>query len=345
MAVVDDSSFVRKAVERILDNSPEVEVVGVAATGEELLAQLDEWRPDVITLDLSMPGMGGLRTLDRVMEVRPLPVIVLSTHAQAGAPATIEALHRGAVDFIDKGRYSLVDFQALGDLLMGKILEVAATAKVGPPPPEPRPAPPPQPPLPGPSRVAYDAVLIGASTGGPIAVQRILADLGPTLPVPVLVVQHMPRGFTRAFADRLNSHLPLAVREATDGERLEASTVYIGPAGRHLTIARDPREGLVARLAAEPAKVAHRPSVDVLFDSALEVLGARALALLLTGMGADGAAAMLRLEKAGGYTLAQDRQSSAVFGMPRSAIERGAVREVLALEALGARVVELLRSS
>jgi two-component system chemotaxis response regulator CheB len=333
LAVVDDSAFVRKAIQKMLDGDPRMGVVGTATSGEELLANLERWAPDVITLDLSMPGIGGLVTLDRIMALRPTPVIILSTHAGRGAPQTIEALHRGAADFIDKQEYSLLDFSALREVLVAKVLAVAwsdvsrhGIAGLAPAVPAP----------PG----GYDALLIGASTGGPPAIEQVLADLGADCPVPVLVVQHMPQGFTRAFADRLNAHLPLEVREADDGMPLEPGRVYIAPAGRHLRIAHD-GERLACSLSLKPEGVAHRPAVDELFLSALPA-AERTVAALLTGMGRDGAEGMRQLAQRGAYTVAQDEATSVVYGMPGAAVNLQAAREVLALGRIGPRLRTLL---
>ena len=346
VAVVDDSAFIRMAVVRMLEGDSRIRVVGTARSGEELIERLEEWRPDVITLDLSMPGMGGLRTLDHVMANRPTPVIVLSGRSRGDAPLAIEALHRGAVDFVDKRRYSLVDFEALRDMLVRRILEVAggAPGERAEERPEPRDAEAPAEPPARPRDDQFELVVLGASTGGPVAIQQLLADLGDRLPAPMVVAQHMPPGFTRAFAERLNSRLPLTVREAADGEILLPSTVYIAPAGRHLTIER--RAGaLLARLGDESASGgSHLPSVDVLFDSAARVAGRAVLAILLTGMGRDGARGMAELAAAGAYTVAQDEASSVVWGMPRAAAEMQAVRETLALSDIGRRLRELLDS-
>lgn len=349
VAVVDDSSFVRKAIERMFLGDRRVRIVGLAASGEELLAHLDDWRPEVVTLDLSMPGIGGLQTLDILMAQRPTPVIILSTHSAKDAPLTIEALHRGAMDFIDKGQYSLVDFEALREVILEKLLSVRSASltaaveaeerpKEEEPDPEPRAAP---------SAVAvsphFDVLAIGASTGGPPTIQRILEDLGSSVPVPTVVVQHMPAGFTRAFAERLNTHLPLQVREATHGEPLLPATVYIAPAGRQLLVERQEDGRLTLSLQAGAEDARHTPSVDVLFDSAAEAAGKKALAVLLTGMGSDGAKGMQRISKAGGMTLSQDESSCVVFGMPKAAQKLGAVKEVVALDRLGGRLLELLR--
>jgi two-component system, chemotaxis family, protein-glutamate methylesterase/glutaminase len=334
LAVVDDSAFVRKAIERMLVAEPRIEVVGTASSGEELLANLERWAPDVITLDLSMPGIGGLVTLDRVMALRPMPVVILSTHAGRGAPQTIEALHRGAADFVDKQQYSLLDFSALRKILVEKVLAVTGMALAS-------------------ERTAtaatsvqraptggYEVLLIGASTGGPPAIEQVLQDLGADCPVPVLVVQHMPQGFTRAFADRLNAHLPLEVREAEDGMPLEAGRVYIAPGGRHLRISRDGERPACA-LSLKPEGVSHRPAVDELFLSALPSAG-RTAAALLTGMGRDGAEGMRQLAAGGAFTVAQDAATSVVYGMPGAAVSLQAAREVLPLPLIGSRLRELL---
>jgi two-component system chemotaxis response regulator CheB len=351
VAVVDDSSFMRKAVVRMLAQEPRIVVVGTAATGEELLAQLDTWQPDVVTLDLFMPGMGGLRTIDRIMERKPLPVILLSSHSRERAPLTIEALHRGAVDFIDKQRYSLVDFQALGRVLIDKILLVTG-AHVHPPEP---PAPPSKREHTGPERrthprvsspqptrpPACDLLLIGASTGGPVAIREILENLGTKLRVPAVVVQHMPKGFTRAFAERLNSQLPVPVLEVLGNEPLLPSTVYIAPAEHHLVIRGRPGE-LSVVATREPEDVTHRPSVDVLFSSAAAIPELRVVALLLTGMGSDGAEGMKELAGVGAQTLAQDADTSVVYGMPRAAAELGAAHEILPLGQIADRLRDLI---
>lgn len=336
LAVVDDSAFVRKAIQKMLGGEPRIEVVGTATSGEEMLANLERWAPDVITLDLSMPGIGGLVTLDRIMALRPTPVIILSTHAGRGAPQTIEALHRGAADFIDKQEYSLLDFSALRAVLLEKVLAVTWSdvsrhggGALAPAVPEP----------PG----GYDVLLIGASTGGPPAIEQVLTDLGPDCPVPVLVVQHMPQGFTRAFADRLNSHLPLEVREAEDGMPLAPGRVYIAPGGRHLRIHRE-GERAACSLSLKPDGVAHRPAVDELFVSAVPN-AARAVAALLTGMGRDGAEGMRQLAAGGAYTVAQDEATSIVYGMPGAAVTLQAVREVLPLDRIGPRLREVLAES
>ncbi|HEY0782553.1 MAG TPA: chemotaxis protein CheB, partial [Thermoanaerobaculia bacterium] len=301
IAVVDDSSFLRKAIARMLEDQTGILLVGLAARGEELLENLDVWRPDAVILDLSMPGIGGLATRDAIMATRPMPGVILSTPSRRGAPQTIEALHRGAVDFLDKQEFSLVDFDALRQALVGKIREITAPHGAIP---ELSAAKPERWPAVALGEQAPEVVLVGASTGGPPAIERLLTDLGSDLPLPVLIVQHMPAGFTRAFAERLNARLPLLVKEAIDGEPLAPSTVYIAPGGFHLRLALT-ESRLLTALAVEPGDRLHRPSVDVLFASAAEA-GVRAVAVLLTGMGKDGCEGITQLSRRGALTIAQD---------------------------------------
>jgi two-component system chemotaxis response regulator CheB len=343
VAVADDSTFLRQAVARMLADEDGVTLAGLAGSGEELLANLEAWRPDVIILDLSMPGIGGLATLDALMARRPTPVLILSTHSKKDAPLTIEALHRGAIDFIDKQQYSLVDFERLRAALLDKIRQLsrpapgrgraaaAPAAVVAAGGVEPAAA----------GRRSAELLLLGASTGGPPAIEAILRHLGAGLAVPVVVVQHMPAGFTRSFAERLNACLPMPVREAAHEEPLVRGTVYVAPGGVHTRFARG-REGLAALLSEAPAAAVHRPSLDLVFGSAAAVAGERVVAAVLTGMGHDGAAGLAALALAGAHTIAQDEATSAIYGMPRAAVAAGGVREILPLERIGPRLRELL---
>jgi two-component system, chemotaxis family, protein-glutamate methylesterase/glutaminase len=336
LAVVDDSVFVRGALRRIFENHRRIEVVGCASTGEELLGRLDEWAPDVITLDLDMPGMGGLATLDRLAEHGKTPVIVLSSCAGSAASITVEAICREAVDFIDKRELSMTDFAAMRRLLADRIEALAAATA---PSSVPAPSTPEE-------RIAGNiaeprVVVIGASTGGPPAIERILRELGVDVPVPIVIAQHMPPGFTAAFAKRLDLILPFRVREAADGDRLAAGTVLIAPGGRNLRVERVAGR-IVAAVDGGGKGAVHQPSVDELFTSAARIFGSHALAVILSGMGSDGARGMHELRRRGAYTVAQDEKTSVVYGMPRAAVALGAVRETIALGGIGARIRELL---
>ena len=338
LAVVDDSAFVRKALSRLFENDEHVAVVGTASCGEELLDHLEEWNPTVVTLDLSMPGIGGLATLDELLRRRRIPVIVLSAHSSEEAPITIEALNRGAADFIDKEQFSLVDFDALRSVLTEKLIGIVPHSAL-----QPRHRPPDPQPVPAPSPVAapagYDMLLIGASTGGPPAVETVLQLVGE-VHIPIAVVQHMPLGFTAAFADRLNAHLPIRVMEARHGAPFAPGIAHIARAGMHLTLHGD-ADRIVTVLSRHPGHTSHSPSVDVLFDSALP-FAKRSIAVLLTGMGDDGARGLARLCAAGAMTLVQDEDTCIVYGMPRAAMALNAAREQLPLRSIGRRIAELL---
>ena len=346
VAVVDDSPFIRKALASLLADEPGIVLVGTASRGEELLENLEEWRADLIVLDLAMPGLGGLATLAQIRQQRPTPVIILSDNLDKSGPRALEALNSGAVDCVDKRDFSLVDFEALRNALVGRIRLLARPARPHRIPEARRrqtaaAVSAPEGGAPGLPFVAAGEpalVLLGASTGGPPAVERVLYDLGAPLGCPVVVAQHMPAGFTRAFAARLAGCLPWKAQEIASGERLLPGTVYIAPGGFHTTIEKG-RPGLRATLTA--TRDANQPSVDVLFVSAAAAVAGRALAVLLTGMGDDGARGMVALARAGSYTIAQDEGTSVVFGMPRAAIEAGGARETLPISSIGERLRQL----
>ena len=336
LAVVDDSAFVRKAMRRLMTTEPDVEIVGLAATGEELLENLNDWRPTAVTLDLSMPGIGGLATLDRILAWRRIPVVILSGHSAREAPQAIEALSRGAADFIAKQDFSLVDFQAMRVALVEKLRSLCLEPK---PEAEPIAICPPSSVLCPPD---IDLIVIGASTGGPPAVERLLTALLAPPPVPIVIVQHMPIGFTAAFAERLDARLPFPVEEAKHNRPILAGHVYIAPADMHVRVRGD-AANLVATLGRYP-EAQHRPSVDVLFHSAA-ALAPRVVGVLLTGMGDDGARGMLDLSARGALTIAQDEATSVVYGMPRAAVEMGAVAEQLPITGIAPRLLQLLSRS
>lgn len=340
VALADDSPFIRKAVARLLSEEVDMILVGSAGSGEDLLENLEIWKPDAIVLDLSMPGMNGLDVLDVIMSRRPTPVIILSTHSRRGAPLTLEALHRGAVDFIDKQEYSLIDFERLRHILIGKIRGVRGHVPKRAEEPAPRVQPPAPLAAPETSGVSgIGAILIGASTGGPPAIERTLHDLGEVA-VPVLIAQHMPAGFTRAFAERLDKALPLTVREAEAGMPLESGVVLLAPGGYHMRIVNSALPQIA--LSGDPGSAPYQPSVDVLFHSAAEIFGESCIAVLLTGMGNDGAEGMLHLARRGAPTIAQDEVTSMIFGMPRAAIALGAAREILPLPLIAARLRQIV---
>jgi two-component system chemotaxis response regulator CheB len=323
--IVDDSAFVRRALSRVLQSHPGYRVVGEAASGVEALEQIPRLDPDVVTLDVAMPGMDGLQVLRALLRWNPrLKVLMLSAHTRDGAGATIEALSAGAVDFIDKASYNVMDLETLRREVLQK-LEACV----------PRPVPSsagntesgPRPAL-GPGAAAdCELCVIGASTGGPAAIQRIVERLPAGFSLPIVVVQHMPVGFTKPFAQRLNTLSRLQIDEATEGERLAPGQVRIAPAGLHLRVTSN----LAVVLAADPADAKHIPSIDLTMKSAARVRPGRVLGILLTGMGEDGAEGMAAIRAGGGLTLAESEASCVVYGMPRAAWARGGVSCMLPL--------------
>jgi two-component system, chemotaxis family, protein-glutamate methylesterase/glutaminase len=335
--VIDDSAVMRAFLGRVVASQADMELVGVSPDPLLAIDRIRRSAPDVITLDVEMPRMNGLDFLRKLMAVRPLPVIMISSLTRDGAETTLRALELGAVDFFPKP--SSYDELGRGADEIAEKIRAAALARVVPrrvvatPPTAPRAGR-----APGPA--AIDRVIgIGASTGGVEALREMLTGLPPDMP-PILIAQHMPAGFTETFARRLDALCALAVKEAEDGEVVRSGTAYIAPGGHHLALARR-GTGYALRVTDGPAVNRHRPSVDTLFRSIAKTAGASAIGVMLTGMGADGAEAMLELSRAGAHTIAQDEASSVVFGMPRQAIALGAVREVLALGDMARRLATL----
>jgi two-component system chemotaxis response regulator CheB len=328
--VVDDSAFVRKALRRILSATADIKVVREAATGKEALDALHETRIDVVTLDVQLPDMSGLLVLEKLREFRPdLPVLMLSACTQRGTAVTLEALTLGAADFIDKTRFGTLDLAGLGNEVAEKVRAISRGAACTRPPPaaleSARPLT-----LPELDLRAIGLCVIGASTGGPAAVQSVLQAARKNLSFPVVIAQHMPKAFTRAFAQRLDTLCELSVSELGHGQALLPGHAYVVPGGKHAHVL----SGLVAELYEDPAVGVHVPSVDELFTSAAQCCSRPVLGMLLTGMGRDGARGLNVIRNAGGVTVGQDEATSVVYGMPRAAKEAGAVMHELALDEL-----------
>jgi two-component system chemotaxis response regulator CheB len=331
--VVDESAIVRKLLTNALSGDADIEVAGTA--GDPYIARdlILKRRPDVLTLDIEMPRMDGLTFLSRLMEHYPLPVIIVSSLTQTGSAATIEALRLGAVDVIPKpdGPHSVGQIAAV---LKRRIREIARHPRV-----RLQRLAPPAAATPGVDVGRLRGLLaVGASTGGTQAIEAVLTRLPANVP-PVVIVQHMPATFTRAFAARLDTVCPMRVVEAQGGETLEHGVAYIAPGDRHLVVER---HGLTLRTALRDGPPVHfqRPAVDILFHSVARLTGVPTVGLLLTGMGADGADGMVALKKSGAETIAEDEQSCVVFGMPKEAISRGGACQVATLLDIPRRVVE-----
>lgn len=325
--VVDDSAFMRQVISGMLESDPEINVVGIARDGEDALHKLDRFDPDVVTLDLEMPKMDGLAFLARLMSIRLIPVVVVSSWATVGAEKTVRALELGAVDFVTKP-VAMPSETMLGiaEELLAKVKTAAAAN------------------IPGSAAPVAPAVLptgvlggaagaalccIAASTGGPRALQSIVTRLPAGFPLAVLLVQHMPSGFTRIFANHLAEISALPVKEAEDGEQLDPGRVLIAPAGLQTIVTGSPGQ-LRVRVGNTPRSV-FRPSADISFASIAETCHSRALGVILTGMGQDGARGLLAMHNSGARTVAESAESCVVYGMPRAAAELGAAQLVLPL--------------
>jgi len=337
--VVDDSALMRKLIPTILERDPSIEVVGTAMDGAFALKKIEELHPDVITLDLEMPRMDGLEALRLIMRQAPMPVIVFSTHSKEGAYSTFKALALGAIDFVAKPRdaaaghldaiaVQLIEKIKVAKRASGRKIRTEVAVEIKPPQKKPARAT-----LP-PSRV----VAIGISTGGPNALQYVLSQIPADFSATILIVQHMPEGFTEMFAKRLDECCALDVQEARSGDLLLAGRVLVCPGNRHMMVRRMPR-GDMAVLSDSPPVNGHRPSADVLFHSVAQEFALTSVGVLMTGMGDDGAEGLGAIKAAGGMTVAQSEDTCVVSGMPRAAILKGYANKIVALESLGTFLV------
>ncbi len=335
--IVDDSQLVRELLTQILNEADQLEVVGTAVDPYDAREKIKQLNPDVLTLDVEMPKMDGISFLRNLMRLRPMPVVMISTLTEKGAPATLEALEIGAVDYVAKPKtdstHELTDY---AETIIEKVV-AAAMANVqanhqAPEHPVIRPA----------MGYHFDPemfIAIGASTGGTEAIREVLLRMPPNCP-PLVITQHIPPVFSTTFADRMNRLCSIAVYEATDGMKVLPGNAYIAPGDYHLTLARK-GGGLYCRLNQEERVNRHRPSVEVLFDSAMNVGGAHCVGVLLTGMGADGAAALKRMRDHGCRTIAQDEASSVVWGMPGAAVKLGAAEKIVSLSKVADAALKL----
>jgi two-component system, chemotaxis family, protein-glutamate methylesterase/glutaminase len=333
--VIDDSATMRALISSLLQRDPEIEVVGTAHNPLVARQMIKELNPDVLTLDVEMPEMNGLDFLEKLMRLRPMPVIMVSTLTQKGAEATLRALELGAVDCYAKPTGDIREILCTDDGRLTKLVRTAAfrrhrisggvANKAAAPPKEFEPN--------------DKIVAIGSSTGGVEALMQLVRTLPANCP-PIVIVQHMPGTFTRALAQRLNNVTAAEVVEAKDGDTLSAGKIYVAPGGDAHVLIRGNGAAKLKMMQANPVS-GHRPSVDVLFRSAAQACPDRTIGVILTGMGADGASGMLELQQAGGRTIGQDEASCVVYGMPRAAAELGALSEVLPIHKIGPRIIEL----
>lgn len=371
--VVDDSAFMRKVISDMISAEPGFEVAGTARNGQEALEKIKQLNPDVVTLDVEMPVLDGISTLERIMETGPLPVIMLSSVTQRGADATLLALQKGAIDFVPKpsGNISL-DIHTVRDEIIEK-LKMASKAKIAKTPNEavakskpqtfliekgafkqpfydrktvqvadntsvhlPRPE----------SGKLNKLVLIGTSTGGPKALYEVIPKLPKNLPAGVLIVQHMPSGFTKSLAERLNAASELHVKEAQNDEEVMPGTVYIAPGDYHMKVRVVEKAGvgkqLFIKLTQEPSVGGHRPCVDVMMASVAEKYWSHMVGVILTGMGSDGTKGIQMIKGRMGKTIAEDASTCVVFGMPKVAIESGAIDKIAPLNEVASEIVRLL---
>lgn len=341
--VVDDSALIRKMLSDLLGEHPEIEVVGTAQDGAFVMRKIEQLQPDVVTLDVEMRTKGGLEVLPEIVKTFGVPVIMVSAHTEKGAKSTLQALELGAVDFVTKPQSGMgVGLNEIVDSLSQKILAVGrskrraplrkpASAPFAQKSPGVRPMPRASAP-PNTQRISgrIDMIAVGASTGGPEAIKNLLTPLPNNLPG-IVIVQHMPAGFTRAFSDRMNTLCAIHVKEAEDGDPVQTGTCLIAPGSRHMEVV-PAGSGWRVRLLDTPPVNRHRPAVDVLFHSVAQRVGRRSIAVILTGMGADGALGMKAIHDTGALTVAQDQDSCVVFGMPKEAIRAGGARQILPLE-------------
>ena len=332
VVIVDDSAFMRTALERMLKTDPSIEIVGSAGNGIEAIERIGRLKPDVATMDVEMPLMDGLQALKEIMRINPTPVIMVSSLTHEGARVTLDALDLGAVDYVPKpGSTFTTNILSLKDELINKIHNAAGS---------------------NPQTIKLDfshkpsikhyaikndvitkAIFIGASTGGPPAIQKVLTSLDPNLPAPIIIAQHMPKAFTGAFASRLNMISKIKVKEACDGEQLQNSIAYVCPGDNQTRVIRNLSGKCIFSITSnEVEKEQFAPCINTLFFSAAKEFASNAIGIILTGMGEDGVRGLKNIKLMGGLTIAQDRNSSVVYGMPRAALDQQAAVRILNID-------------
>lgn len=380
--IVDDSAFMLRTLKQMLESSPEITVVGMAKNGREAIDMTLELKPDIITMDIEMPLMNGIQATQEIMRLQPTPIFVISTLTTDGAQVTIDALSSGAVDFILKNSaFNSNQLMMMRDEIVEKVIAIGRNTNLrnelirqsvlryqgdvshqlsAQPQAEKRNGMNIQTHAEAPSIISRNAVgtqiasaelikkrpaantfkvaMIGISTGGPLSLQKVIPALPADLPVPLLIVQHMPAKFTASLAERLNSCSRIAVREAAHGDVLQAGTVYIAPGGMQMTVTKNQ----TIAISHEPSAVLYKPSVDVLAQSVFDVYGGKVLAVMMTGMGRDGADTYKQLHKAGAYIVAQNAESCVVYGMPKAVVDDGIAHEVVHVDGIADVITQCL---
>lgn len=344
--IVDDSAFVRYSLTRLIEDDAEISLAGSARDGEEAVAMVKELRPDVVTMDVEMPRLDGLGALEKIMTECPTPVIMLSSLTGQGTEATLRALELGAVDFFLKPSIASPSGDAEGALSLLRMVKAAAKVKVRP---TARPKTTASPDYrtetiikqgKADGGVLDKAVVVGTSTGGPRALYQLIPELPAFLPATVLIVQHMPAGFTRPLAERLDQRSHLAVKEAEAGDRLEKGKAYLAPGGYHMVINKDK----VIQLVKSPPVCNVRPSVDVTMESVTRVFGGATTGVVLTGMGNDGSDGAALIKSAGGRIIAEDESTALIYGMPKCVVDAGNADRVLPLPRIAETIVNMLNA-
>lgn len=334
--VVDDSAYIRKVVKEMLSRSPALEVVGTARDSEEALELVEQLRPDVVTCDLIMPGTDGVGFIQRQMSRRRLPIVIVSMAGES-SERVLSGLDAGAIDFVQKPTALATEkVFDVADELIAKVTAAAGASM--------RELPQAQPRREAIARTTfqnrYSVLVVGVSTGGPQGLKSVIAPLPADFPIPVAVVLHMPIGYTEAYAKRLDELSALTVTEARDGEEFRPGVVLVAPAGRHLKLHREADGRVISRLDVRPLDTLHRPSVDVLFQSAVEVYGDRVLGVVMSGMGSDGRDGAAWIKARGGAVLTEAEETCVVYGMPRAIVEAGLSDEEVPLDRLTAAIIE-----
>jgi len=338
--IVDDSAFMRKSLSIMLESDPGITVIGTARNGQEGVELANKLRPDVITLDIEMPIMDGLTALKKIMAECPTSVIMVSSLTTEGAQATLKALEYGAVDFIPKEMsFVSVNITKIKDDLITKVKEISRTKllkarldRIKSISPKPAVRPRVTTYLQELPKIGYRAIALGISTGGPFTLQKVLPLLSEKISIPIFIVQHMPPKFTKSLAERLNGLCKLPVKEAEDGEQVKNGTIYIAPGGFHMKFKGTNPNSVTIKITPDPNDTLHRPSVDVMMESALDIYGKYTLGVIMTGMGKDGYEAVKKLKSLNGYSIAQDEESCVVYGMPKAIVDAGLADVVLPAE-------------